>query len=85
MELNIGSVRTVGVRNFSNLIIILKFDCYKGFCAIKELTDSLIVQDIIAVLILHSTGTSWGMDGYIYMARNRNNNCGIANTINYPY
>lgn len=49
MELNIGSVRTVGVRNSSNFIITWKFDCYKGFCAIKELTDSLIVQDIIAM------------------------------------
>ena len=35
-------------------------------------------------LLKNSWGTGWGMNGYMMMARNRNNNCGIATLASYP-
>ena len=63
---------------------------YSRSCSSRRLNHAVLAagygseggQDYF--LVKNSWGTRWGAGGYIKMARNRGNNCGIASKPSYP-
>lgn len=47
-------------------------------------TDRLTGKQADFYWVKNSWGTSWGDAGYVKMARNRKNHCGIASSASYP-
>jgi len=63
---------------------------YEPSCSATNLDHQMLVvgyderQNNQFWTVQNSWGTSWGIQGYILMSRNRNNNCGIASEATYP-
>ncbi|XP_035999433.1 cathepsin L1 isoform X1 [Fundulus heteroclitus] len=67
---------------------------YEPFCSSSRLNHGVLAvgygfqKSLFSVdnywIVKNSWGTSWGNNGYVYMAKDKDNNCGIATVASYP-
>lgn len=70
-------------KQFRNQSVSVFTFCLK--CSFRNFLWSHISQDLFLFFLLPcSWSENWGDKGYIYMAKDRKNHCGIATAASYP-